>query len=283
MMKKRLLGLFLMFSLAFFAFAQKNIKQAETGWEVLEISDIADCRLDFEVARRECRSYNYLTFGTTFTGLASLEWLKASGWEFVGILNRTSSADGLYFKRRYNKSRTEKEIERLKNEFKTSQGRKGLTELDESEFQQQIRQFKQKEIARLKTLLEQSGNRALKIIGVESDALSASQPYLRAEIVLDGTPELLKEGGNYRASEADRYFQEKVGQIVRIINLSPNAVLFSNAQRIAKGEFVPVKIGEFKLLYSGVALKISVVVNYGNQQITVAQGWVYGRWATEQK
>jgi hypothetical protein len=57
-------------------------------------------------------------------------------------------------------------------------------------------------------------------------------------------------------------------------------VLFSNAERIAKGTFTPVKIGEFKLLYSGIALKISIIVNYNNQQIMVAQGWVYGKWKT---
>jgi hypothetical protein len=282
-MKKWLLGLFLILLLTFFAFAAKSVKKTETNWEVLEISDVTDCRLDFEIVRRECRSYNYLTFGTTFKGLASLEWLKESGWELVGILSSADSADKLYLKRRYDKLRTEKEIARLKNEFKTSQARSNLIDLDDSEFQQQIRQFKQEEIAKLKTALEQIGNPSLKIMGVESDALSVREQYLRAEIVLDGTSTLFKEGGTYRSSEADKYFQENGKQILEKINLSANAVLFSNAQRIAKGAFIPVKIGEFRLNYSGIALKISVVVNHNNQQIIVAQGWVYGRWATNQK
>ena len=282
MIKKWLLGLFLMFSLAFFAFAQKNIKQPETNWEILEISDITDCRTDFEFDRRECRNFGYLTYGTTFIGLASLEWLKESGWELAGVVNRPDSTDRLYFKRRYVRSRTEREIDRLKKEFEKSRRLNNLTELDESEFQQEILQFKQNEIAKLRAALEQTGNPALKIISVESNARSAREPYLSAELLLDGTSVLLKNGA-YRASEADRYFKENVKQILEKIKVSSSPEPLSNARNISAGTFKPVKIGVFRTLSPGISIKISVIVNYDKRQNTVAQGWIYGRWTAEQK
>lgn len=283
MMKKWLLGLFLMFASAFFAFPQKKLQQTETTWEMLEISDITDCRTDSSFDRRECRNYDYLTSGTTFIGLASLEWLKASGWEFVGVVNRADSTDRLYFKRRFDRLRTEREIGELKKAFEKSRRRSGLTDLDESEFQQQIQQFRQGESARLRMALEQTGNPALTVINVESNARTVKEPSLSAEIVLDATPVLLKKDGAYRASEADRYFNESVKQILEKIKVSSSSEPFGSAQRISAGTFKPVRIGAFRTLSPGISIKISVVINYDERQNIVAQGWIYGRWLTNPK
>jgi len=59
--------------------------------------------------------------------------------------------------------------------------------------------------------------------------------------------------------------------------LSSNPRLISYAREITQGTVKP-RIGDF-VFYDGINLKISLVVNYENQQIVVAQTSVKGEWA----
>lgn len=281
MIKKWFVGLFLMLSCLSFAFAQTVKKQNEAQWEFLEVSEVTDCGTSGD--RRECRTYNYPTSAVKFSGQASLEWMRVSGWELVGVVSYEQYPNSLYFKRQYDKTRTEKEIEWLKKEFdKESKGLKEtkpasvLTDLDNIETKQNLEQFNISEETKWRASLEQIKNLPLKIINVKSDSLYNQRTWVGAEVVLDATSVLLKDGNKYRSSDADQYFRESAKQIFEALGQQITLRdVNSHAQLISRGSFKPSPIGAFYFSTAGVSLKISVIVNYKGQQIIVAQGEIW--------
>ena len=279
MIKKWLSALFLAFLCASFSLAQGVKGQNETKWELLEISGTGACS---SASGRNCRYYHYLTSGVSVRAQASLEWMKDSGWELVGVATNDQYY-GLYFKRPYNKTRTDDEIKKISTEFEKDipkpTDNKLLVDLDAFEAQQKVAEFDKKEELKLRTALEGIKDLPVRIVSVSSGSLAANRTRVGAEIVVDATSVLLKDGNKYRSSDADRYFKEIVPQIADRINLSynRNSRLQSYAQDITRGSFKPV-IGNYTF-YDGVNLKISVVVNYKNQPIVVAQSTIRGEWA----
>lgn len=278
MRKRWFVGLFLVFLCVAFTFAQNVKKPNEAQWEFLQISTVRNCG---DIAfRKTCRNYEYVTSGESFDAQSSLEWMKESGWELVGVaMNENYQA--LFFKRLFNKPRTETEIEWLKKEFALSQPKSpvsGLIDLDTIEGKQNLDAFNRSEESRIRTALEQISGLPIKIISVSSDAFSVKRPRVGAEIVLDATPVLLKEGNRYRSSDADKYFQDAVKLILEKLQIMSTYTGESNAQKISNGSYKPVGIGKFGIDSPNLTIKLSVVVNYDNVQNIVAQNWIYGRW-----
>ncbi|HQU86513.1 MAG TPA: hypothetical protein PKY59_25505, partial [Pyrinomonadaceae bacterium] len=199
MLKNLLFAAF--FTLLCFSFlsAQTSKKSDEINWEILLIYDLekiqTDDRFPFEM-----RTYNYLTSGTVFYGPASLEWIKDSSWELV------SSDSGLHFKRPYNKQRTDKEIEWLKKEYEKSYSasqivpQSDLIDLDLVEYTQKAIDLGKSEKAKYENLLKQINEFPLKVISVETTSYDSTFSRVKAEIILDATNVLIKEGKNYRSS-----------------------------------------------------------------------------------
>lgn len=258
MCKKWFFGLFLMFFFLSVSFAQNTSRQNETNWEYLTL--IAE-------------NCSFLTSGVSFQ--CSWEWIKESGWEMVGV-----NECCIYFKRPYNKARTEKEIEWIKKEFNPQkQDEFNLVDLDKSEAKQKLGEFNRSEETKLRNALEKVKDLPLRILTVESKAQALNQQSAAAEIVLDATLVLLKNG-NYRSSEAEKYFNENTKRILEIIGLSVDYSYSGNALRISNGGYKPLKFGKLNNYYSGIHLKISVIVNYNNQQNIVAQNFIGGKWMT---
>ncbi len=258
MFKKWFIGLFLVALCASVSFSQNTQKQNETNWEFLSMY-AGNC--------------NYLTSNISLQCPSSWEWLKESAWEMVGV-----NECCVYFKRPYNKARTDKEIEWLKKKFNSQkQNEFNLVDLDKSETKQKLDEFNRSEEVKLRNALEKVKEFPLRIITVESKARDLNQPSIAAEIVLDATSILLKNG-KYRSSEAEKYFNENTKRILEIIGLSVAYSYNGNALSISNGGFKPFKFGTFDNYYSGIHLKISVIVNYNNQQNIVAQNFIGGKW-----
>ena len=255
MFKKWFIGLFLVALCASVSFSQNTKRQNETNWEYLSVGTYGG----------NYREYNYLTSGIFFSGPISIEWLKESGWEMVGV-----SECCFYFKRPYNKTRTEQEIERLKKEFNQKQTESDLIDLDAVEGKQNLDEFNKSEESNLRIALENIKIPALQIISVKSTSKVLNRKQVRAELVLDATSILLKDG-KYRSSEADKYYQEGVKQIIQSLQITPIGSNESHAKAISQGSYRPRKIGEFIFWTNGISLKVSVIINYKNKQIIVAQ------------
>lgn len=270
-----------MFSLVSFSSAQNTKKQNQISWEYLEISVIDKYCGDPSYS---CRHYYYFNSGIRLNGPVSTDWLNNAGWELTDSISNDGALSGLLFKRIFNKGRTEKEIEwlskELSKEIQTRKEKKSetpLIDLDTLEAKQNLADFNQAEEKKMRTALEQIKDFPLKIISVSSDALALKRSRVGAEIVLDGTFALLKEGNQYRSSETDKYFKEAVKQILDKIGASGTSYSAGNAAAISGGGFNP-KIGNFSVNMAGLTLKVSVIVNYLNQQIIVAQGWISSKW-----
>jgi hypothetical protein len=214
MQKRWLAALFLVFLYVSFTFAQNVRKQNEAQWEFLQVSAVRTCNLyGFQ---KDCRRYEYIASGEFFDAQNSLVWIKESGWELVGV-STSENFHALYFKRLYNKARTENEIVWLKKEFEKESPKpaaSSLIDLDTIENKQKLDAFNQSEVSRMRTALEQISGLPIKIISVASEAVSVRNPRAGAEIVLDATPVLLKDGNRYRSSDADKYYQDAVKLIL---------------------------------------------------------------------
>lgn len=270
-------GLFAVFLCLSASFAQSTKNQNEIRWEYLEISSLERCR--FDQIFKDCRSYNYLTAGASFKARVSLEWMTEAGWELVGVGTYDQGPSMLYFKRISDRERTKKEIEWLQKDFENAAPVpkvSDLIDLDEIETKQNLDEFNKNEEVKFRAVLEQIKDLPLKIISVSSKAKAAGRPSVGAEIVLDATSVLLKDGNKYRSSAADKYFQEAVKQILQTVGMvSQNSTIYSEARSISKGTFKPQKIGLFGFNTAGITLKISVIVNYDNQPNIVAQDIIY--------
>lgn len=287
--------LIVLFALALFSIvspAQNTGTGKLTQWEYLEISG-TKYSSGYDQITRYYRDYNYLTSATVFSGQNSLEWMKDSGWELVSVVNSGESPVSLFFKRPFNKARTENEIARLKKDYETetSVAKKSapnfLADLDELEFNRNLVAFNKNEEVKLRSELEQIKNPPFKVIGVQSNSRQLDRPVIGAEIVLDATAVLLKDGKNYRSSEADKYFRDAATQIAAALKLTPDSynsnALRGNAREISRGLLKPSPIGKLDQIYAEINLKISIVITVNNQQNIVAQGFIYGQRIKEKK
>lgn len=269
-----------------FSLAQDLKLKNETQWEFLEVFPASKNCDGVYYEKDACRYYLYPGSGLGISGPASLDWLSESGWELVGFVPAGESPHHIYFKRHYNKARTEREIAWLKQKLqKDIQGltvkrkivRNELVDLDALEKKQKIDDYNKAAEAKLRAALEQLKDLPLRIVNVISIAKTTGQTIIGAEIVLDGTSALLKDGNKYRSSDAAKYFSESVNQILDRLNVSGKKVGGGNTALIANGSVTPV-IGEFYFYQEGLTLKVTVIVNSQNKENIVAQGNAEGKW-----
>ena len=291
-MFRKILILFLAITLfSAFSSAQtdKNVKPID--WEYLEISGTKSFNTEYYQTVLY-RDYNFLTSAKKLTGQDSLEWLKDSGWELVSVVNYGEGANiGLFFKRPYSVTRTTTEIASLEKGYERetltpqSSAKSALVDLDEQEFRRKLATYNKGEETNIQTVLEQIKSFPLKIISVHSNASKLGATRFDAEIVIDATSVLLKDGKNYRASEADKYFGDAVKQIGEKLRITPDSYisqLKSHSQEISKGYFKTAPIGAFSNKFSEINLKISAVIVSDGQQNIVAQDVIYGKRIKEE-
>ncbi len=200
------------------------------------------------------------------------------GWELVGIVpggageNPASIENSRFiFKRQFDAVRSARETEEAKqlaNETKIIQPDKGktenLVELDRAELVN-----KRKETAEnAKTNLEQIINNPsiVSIQNVETQYPNNTK-LGRADIIVDGSAALLKDGNKYRLSEAKKYARQIAAEIFNKVGLrqvSPSEDFFSENGNFSNR--------------GGVLFRLSVVINHNGAAREVAGGYITGNW-----
>lgn len=206
----------------------------------------------------------------------NLDTLGKFGWELVGIVGVIGGDQQMVLKRVYDaeQSKTEANVIRAEGErlLKSQQdaaaelARAELIDLDALEKANAINDTRRTEEARLRTAIETVNNYPFTEIKVVSSASQPADSGLVAEVVLDGNARLLKEGKNYRTSEAEALAKEAALAIFNAASLKP----------IGSDPFYMSYLRE-------VRINVSVKVSNEKTSKTVATASVGGKWPERTK
>jgi hypothetical protein len=271
-------------------YAQGKTERGIVLWEYLALTPVQTDYSNNNLGARVFRDYNYLTSEEFFRGPASLGWLKDSGWEMTGAVSSEQlNLTYLYFKRPYNAARTKNEIEKLKKVFEDllSAAPKPaplplLIDLDGTDERQKTDEHDRADEARLRSGLEKVKDLPMTIFSVTGQGASPTVPHVGAEIVLDATGILLKNGNQYRASEVEKYAKDAAKLIADTARIKVGNTIEGRARAISYKSFTPVKIGTPFVAYDEIGIRISVVLNVKGNQLIVWQGWIAGKWLPNQ-
>ncbi len=205
------------------------------------------------------------------------------GWELVGIVpggageSQASTENSRFiFKRQFDIARSARESEEskqlaieLKNNSPNKVKTEFLVELDRAEILNKTNEIAEN----AKRNLEQIINN-LSVISIKN-----VQTYYPkntklgfADIVVDGSSVLLKEGNKYRLSEAKKYARQIATEIFNKVGL----------RQVLPGEDFFSENGNFSTR-GEVLIRLSVVINHNGATREVAGGQITGNWAETNK
>jgi len=197
-----------------------------------------------------------------------MDTLGKFGWELVGVVGAIGGDQELLFKRPFNPGQSKLEAAIIKKEGETLlaaqneeatmlavklKSKVDLVDLDALERAEAIDKNRRSQEDHLKKAISDFSEYPVTSVNVRSTADSPTGTEVRAEIVVDGSAVLLKDGNIYRKSEA-KTLAEKVSK-----ELALKAGVRNDSYR-----------------YSGVTLNVSIKVTYKGVSEIVAQKSVYG-------
>lgn len=279
MLKNLLFATF--FTLLFFSFSSAQNSE-EFSWEylVVSIGNFGD-KQDFNPADKYLgRRQGNVGFSQDKPTQNEFDRLGTLGWELVGILPMNSGEQSnigfakFIFKRRLNFQRSQYESEELKKLTQELNNKKP-TEPEFIDLDAVNAQSTQKEKERrANEKIEQTIRKiqGYSIISVKGTSWFPSQDDRRvtAEVVIDGTKELLKDRNKFRSSEVRNFIRQAASEIFKAAELKP---LYGNQEPFQEYYDSNIK---------GVNIKLSVVVNYNGKTKTLAEGAVFGNWLESQ-
>ncbi|MGI8849503.1 MAG: hypothetical protein ACR2HT_04985 [Pyrinomonadaceae bacterium] len=140
---------------------------------------------------------------------------------------------------------------------------KYLVELDEAEFNNKQNEVADKAKARFEQAIKNTSISSVTNLRTE---FSDNTKQVFAQIEVDASSVLLKDGNKYRLSEAKKYTRQIAVELFSKIGLkqvSPNQDFFSDYRNFDNGE---------------VFIKLSIVINYNGAARKVAEGYINGNW-----
>lgn len=268
-------------------FAQASPKSVpEESWEylIITLSTFTD-KEDLKVSDKWLgRRQGKLGFYQDALTQNEFDRIGKLGWELVGILpvnlndQPSFSYSKFIFKRKSDAARSEREAEELKkltNELRNSNSinttnTESLIELDQTEIVAQKKEVAVKAESRLEKSLKNVGVNSITSLQTRYYSNNSKQTY--AEIIIDGSSALLKDGNKYRLSEAKKYVRQIASELfnkLRLKQVSPNEDFYDEYGRFNYG-------GE-------VFIKVSLVINYNGKSQNVSNGYINGNWAEPSK
>ena len=218
---------------------------------------------------------------------AAIDSLGKNGWELVGIVppdlkNGTSSPNetGLIFKRKFDRNRSEREFKywrrreltQIAKFEQTSPDPNEIIDLDDLELRKKTVDLRRDDERKLRQALEKVKNVSLKINKVSSGSYYSEKQAkffdAFADVTIDGSAALLKDGNKFRFSEAKKYLKEKADDIFNQIGL-----------RAAKSgdQTLPTFFENgFESGRGNTLIKINLVLNYQGKSKTVTEGFLRG-------
>jgi hypothetical protein len=212
---------------------------------------------------------------------AVLDELGSAGWELVAATPTTEQHAGNYvFKRPFDRARSQREaaeVQRLEKEASAAGTgtiplpvkKEPLIDLDRADVKAADDAVAEKAKVRLEQAIKESGLGTLVNIRTFYNNYSKETS---AELTIDGSAVLLKDGNKYRASEAQKYVSEIATELFKKSGLQ----LGKGADRyyFEGGGFN--QRGEIQIV-------ISVIVKYNGKNSQVGRGTIVADWATSNK
>lgn len=196
------------------------------------------------------------------------------GWELVGTLTPTTEPSNniqinyskFIFKRKYDTERSKREIEeqsKLLDEFRVVKSKSNIEfiELDYADSIGKEREIYNRVKSQFETSIKKSG------LNLETRRFdySSREKFIYAEIVINASAELLKDGNKYRLSEARKYLRQISEDIFNKSGMtvsSPNAEYYSES-------------GSFQT-NGNVKIYIGIAVKNGDFEKRVTNGYITG-------
>lgn len=259
-------------------------QHVEIPWEYLEISSPSYSIRENETLHY--RHYNFLTAGESFSGPTSLAWLKGTGWELTSTVSFPESGQTvMYFKRQVDDARTSREISLLKNKYDSqpivrapSKQNRKVVDLDRTEQGQKLVEYNRTEEAKLRAALGMVQGVPMKILSVRSGASNVGSSRVAADVVIDASSILVKNGNQYRSSEADTYLRDTALKIAQTARISYRDDIQPNAALISEGLRTPEEPGKEITPGGSVSIRLTLVIVVMGEQNIIAQGYINGNW-----
>lgn len=197
------------------------------------------------------------------------------GWELVGILPMNSGEQSnisfakFIFKRPLNVARSQSEAEDLKKiteELKIPLAKTpDFVDADLLKAQSDQKQKEKEANEKIEQALKRI--RGYSIISIKGLSWfpNKNDQRIAAEVVIDGTKELLTDGNKYSSSESRDFIRKVASEIFNVAELKP-----LNNQEFFQEYFNPNS--------NGVNIKLSVVIKNNEKTKTVAEGSIVGIW-----
>lgn len=265
------------------SFAQTaTVSVSDESWEYLVISIIyLSDKEDFSVADKWIgRRQGKVGLSQDPKTQNELDRIGKLGWQLVGIMpanvndNPSLENSKFIFKRKLDLARSEREAEELKkllDEIKTNPPKPinitNLIELDTADFFAQQNEVADKAKARLEQAIKNTSITSIVNLTTRYNS-NGKQTY--AEIVVDGSSALLKDGNKYRLSEAKTYTRQIAVELFNKIGL----------KQVSPNEDFYKEQGSGGFSYQGeVSILLSVAIKYNGTTRNITSGYINGNWS----
>jgi hypothetical protein len=218
-------------------------------------------------------------YGDNANYQAALDELGKAEWELVSVIPPAEDRPVSYvFKRKFDSVRSQKELaEVAKLEQDARAGKKTvirkepLVDLDRADVLAADDAVANRAKAKLEEAIKSAGLSSLVSVRTRYDSYSRET---WAEVTVDGSGILLKDGNKFRTSEAKKYVSEIAAELFKKSGLQPvpgtGKYYFENGNVDKKGEIV---------------VNLAVFVKYNGRDNFVGRGAITGNWmaSNEQK
>lgn len=203
---------------------------------------------------------------------AALDELGKAGWELVSVIPPTEDRPVSYiFKRPFERVRSQKELaEVAKLEQDAKAGKKTvirkepLVDLDRADVLAADDAVASRAKARLEEAIKSAGLSSLVSVRTRYDSYSRET---WAEVTVDGSGILLKDGNKFRTSEAKKYVSEIAAELFKKSGLQAvpgtDKYYFENGNVDKRGEIV---------------VNLAVFIKYNGRENFVGRGAITGNW-----
>ncbi len=218
-----------------------------------------------------------LRYGDNANFQAVLDDAGKAGWELVSVIPVSENNVKSYvFKRLFNAARSQKEIaeiEKLERDAKAGikppVTRVPLVDLDRAESKAADEAVAEKAKTRLEEVIKNSGLSSLVSVRTQYNSYSRETS---AELTIDGSAILLKDGNKYRTSDAKKYVGELAAELFKKSGLQQvpgtDKYYFENGGVDKRGEIV---------------INLTVFIKYNGRDNFVSRGAITGNWMASNK
>ena len=166
-----------------------------------------------------------------------MDTLGKFGWELIGVVGAIAGDQELLFKRPFNPGQSKLEAALIKREgeillagqnaeaIKLANKLKSkvdLVDLDAAERAEAIDKNRRSQEDRLKKSIAEYSTYPIMNVTVRSSADSPTSTRVRADIIVDGSAVLLKDGNSYRKSEAELLAKKVTEELSKIAGIQKN-------------------------------------------------------------